>query len=215
MLIIHSSRSLPGHMMPHKDIPFIAAYQSLLLFFPNFHQNGNFFSAYSACIKDTDIQWRRNVCTVGRGERAAAAEFPRTRGGCAVPGPGAVGDGQHVCFWGENISRSPAATSAIYITPYSRCRSLTACVPCRAVIRRPMCGTCVRDSAFSPLKPMSQTSTVCGKLKCKALCVKMPQVLGGVAFQPVITQRSSIFFKFDFFKPKCLIFLSYHCLSFF
>lgn len=172
-------------MMPHKDIPFIAACQSLLLFFPNLNQNGNLFSSSSACMKDPDIQRRWNVCTVGRGERAAAAEFPRTRGGCAVPGPGAIRDRQHVCFWGENISRSPAATSAIYITPYSRCQSLTACAPRRAVIRRPMCGTCVRDSASSPLKPMSQTSTVCGKFKCKSLCVKTPQVLASVALQPV------------------------------
>lgn len=44
------------------------------------------------------------------------------------------------------------------------------CVPCRAAIRRPMCGTCVQDSASSPLKPMNQTSIVCGKLM-KQLCV--------------------------------------------
>lgn len=143
---------------------------------------------------------------MGRGERAAAAEFPRTRGGRAVPGPGALGDGQHVCFWGENVSRSPAVTSAIYNAPHSRCRSLTACVPRRAVIRRPMCGTCVRDSASSPLKPMSRTSTVCGRLKFKALRVKMPQVLVDAALQPPITQSSSIFFLYFFFFKVIIVF---------
>lgn len=88
--------------------------------------------------------------------------------------------------------------------------SLNACVPRRAVIRRPMCGTCVRDSASSPLKPMSRTSTVCGRWKCKALLrVKMPQVLVGVALQPPITQSSSIFFNFFFFKVIIVFFQNY------
>lgn len=34
---------------------------------------------------------------------------------------------------------------------------------CRAVIKRPMCGTCVQDSASSPLKLMSQILIVCGR----------------------------------------------------
>ncbi len=33
----------------------------------------------------------------------------------------------------------------------------------RAAIRRLVCGTCARDSACSLLRPMNQTSTVCGK----------------------------------------------------
>lgn len=56
-------------------------------------------------MTDPDVQRRRDVRSVGCGERAAAAEFPRARGGCALSGPGALGDGQHVCFWGEKESR--------------------------------------------------------------------------------------------------------------
>jgi hypothetical protein len=37
------------------------------------------------------------------------------------------------------------------------------CVLRRAVIRRPMCGTCGQDNASSLLRPMTQTSTVSGK----------------------------------------------------
>lgn len=75
-----------------------------LIFFLNLHRNGNISSAFSLSVKDPDIQRRRDMCTVGRGERAVAAEFPRARGRRAVPGPGALGDGQHICFWGENVS---------------------------------------------------------------------------------------------------------------
>lgn len=35
---------------------------------------------HCACFTDTDIQWGWNLCFVGCGEWAAAAELPRSRG---------------------------------------------------------------------------------------------------------------------------------------
>lgn len=51
--------------------------------------------------------------------------------------------------------------------PHSKCSFSPLC--CRAAIRRPTCGTCALDSAFSPSKRMNQTSTVCGE------CLGMPK----------------------------------------
>lgn len=54
------------------------------------------------CLLAPDLQWRWHMCIVGCGERAAAAEFPRSHSWCPVPGPRPIWDWKHFCLWGES-----------------------------------------------------------------------------------------------------------------
>lgn len=109
LLIIHSSLSLPRHVMFHKDGPFIAALSLAPFFFFYLTSEQTFFfllPRMSAYVTDPDVQRGWNVCVVGRGERAAAAEFPRARRRRALSGPGSLRDWKHVCVRGEKSAHS-------------------------------------------------------------------------------------------------------------
>lgn len=105
---------------------------------------------HCACFKDTDIQWGWNLCIVGCGEWAAAAELPRTRGWRALSGSGSIWNRKHLCVGGENSS----PPYQLPLQPHLKCWFFSCC---RAAIRRPTCGICVQDSASSPLKHTNQT----------------------------------------------------------
>lgn len=51
---------------------------------------------------DPDSEWRRHVCPVGRGERAAAAELPWARGRRALLGPGSLRNREHLRVRGKD-----------------------------------------------------------------------------------------------------------------
>lgn len=52
-------------------------------------------------LKDPDIQRGWDLCAVGRGEWAAAAELPRARGRRALSGSGSIWNWKHLCLRGE------------------------------------------------------------------------------------------------------------------
>lgn len=151
------------------------------------------------CLLAPDLQWRWHMCIVGCGERAAAAEFPRSHSWCPVPGPRPIWDWKHFCLWGESerererdifcglvwdscglLQGKPCNSllcvwfslnydeetgillenNSIFFVRLCVSVYLYVCVcVVRAVIWRPMCGTCALDRTFNLLRATSLTST--------------------------------------------------------
>lgn len=157
LLIIHNSQSIlfwcPGHVIFHsKENPFIAVLTHIYYFWTP----KNTFLLHELLALQILTSSGDGTCALWDVESGQLLQSFHGHAAdvlCLDLAPSETGN-----TFVSGVRTLPPFTTAFQRSNFTELKRMFCYVlQCRAVIRRPTCGTCVQDSVFSPLKLMNQT----------------------------------------------------------